>query len=289
MSKYFNVSYRGAILCFIFLLAGMGVKAQGVRYNGGISYLTGSYYFGEKTGTLYFSNGFNMGFDRLSFSVNVPFVVQTTPWISYSPYGAIPTGGTENGEVKRAGSGHAMVPGSGHRRHIDLADTVSYARASFSDPSVQAGFRIYSGRDGKTTLILNGHLKFPISTPSSGYGTGAWDSGTGFSLSQSLGYTWMVFADATWWWLGDMEDLNLNNSLAYGVGVGKIFTETGWLVNASLSGFTTIVDNYDPPLTLTFGTGYKADTNIFLNATTGFGLSESSPGFSAGFGWSVAF
>jgi hypothetical protein len=264
-----------------------GLDAQQLRYNGGMSYSSGSYFFGKNTGSFYLNNGLNAEFKRFSFSVNVPFVVQSTPWISYSPGGGIPTGGMQNGQVQKGRSGNPMGPGHGRHRQIDLADTVSYTRASFSDPTVRAGFRLYSGRDGRTALTMNGNLKIPLSKPSYGYGTGARDGGAGLSVMQRAGFTWMFFADATWWWFGNMDELKLKNSLAFGAGIGKIFPGSGWMINTSLNGFTTILDSYDPPLNLSFGAGYRVHDGLFLNALIGFGLSESSPGVSGGLGWSV--
>jgi hypothetical protein len=89
-----------------------------------------------------------------------------------------------------------------------------------------------------------------------------------------------------------MDDLELNNVLAYSAGIGKFIPAkiwmTGWMVNASIMGSTAVIYNFDPPLSLYFGVGYYISRGVTLSANTTFGLSESSAGFSAGFGWSIA-
>jgi len=288
MSGYCSLLLKRSTLFLVALFTGFSSgAAQEIQYSGGAGYSTGSYYFNEQTSTFHLSNGLSAGFKRVRLSVNVPFIVQSTPWISYTLQGGIPTGGSQNGSLKKQGGGQGMGPGGGSQREVVLPDTVSYTKASFSDPSIQIGLKLFSGAQTQSTITLNGYLKVPLTDPSTGYGTGAWDTGTGVSVSQGVGYSWMLFADATWWWLGNMDDLTLNNTLAFSVGMGKILTGTSWIVNAALSGFTTVIDNYDPPLSIMAGSGYKVNDRVFLNLSLEVGLSESSPDVSTSVGWSV--
>lgn len=266
------------------------VIAQDLRYYGGVSYTSGSYFFSERTGSFYLNNGVYARYGRLSLSANIPFVVQSTQWVSYSPYGSIPTGGGENSEVRRVGmgTGTGHGHGGGRQRMVNLADTVSYSRSGFSDPSFQAGLMVYSDKDRKTSVSVNSQVKLPFTNPSSGFGTGKWDVSAGLSAAQVIWGSWMLLADASWWWLGDMDELELNNVLAFSAGIGKLIPAKSWMINASVMGSTAIIDNFDPPLSLAFGAGYIISPRVILNANTTFGLSESSAGFSAGFGWSIA-
>lgn len=263
--------------------------AQSVRWQGSTSYSSGTYYFTETTGSLYVSNGLSMEFGRISGSITAPFVVQSTPWVSYAAAGNLPTGGTQSGEVQRSGMGSG--PGSGGqggpKQTVMLTDTTTYSRASFSDPSVSVSANLLNRYPGRTSVYLNAQLKMPLSNPSSGFGTGAWDGGAGLSASQGVGASFMIFTDLMYWRMGDMEELPLNNGLSYGIGIGKLFTDAGWTGSLALNGFTEIIDGVDPPLAISAGAGVRLSEKGSLNFNVGTGLSESSPDFTIGFGWFV--
>lgn len=160
------------------LIAGCGY-AQRVSYSGSMQYAAGSYFFGETTRSFYLTNGFTVGGDRGSLTFNLPFIIQNTPWVSYSAGGYLPTGGTQHGTVGRRSGGMSRMEG-----RITLSDTSSYTKANFSDPTFNLGVKLLSG--ATTTLFLNSGLKIPLADPTNGFGTGAWDFGAGLSVSQRL-------------------------------------------------------------------------------------------------------
>ncbi len=272
------------------IAAGYGQSmAQNVVYSGGVQYSAGAYYFEETTKSFYLTNGFSWQTDRYSLSASFPFVVQSTPWVSYTEFGGVPTGGTQSGEVHQSGRrNHGGGNGEGRNR-LALSDTTSYTRAGFSDPSLSASLNLYSNAARRISVSLNGQVKIPLTNPSTGYGTGAWDTGAGLAVSNSFRTQWMVFVSAMYWWMGDMDELELNNTLAYGVSVGRMTQGGRLLVTTSFNGFTRIADEFDPPLTIGLGAGLRASRVVFLNSHLTFGLSEAAPDLSAGAGWSIRF
>jgi hypothetical protein len=92
-----------------------------------------------------------------------------------------------------------------------------------------------------------------------------------------------------YWWMGDMDDLELSNTLAYGVSIGRMTQGGRLLFTTSLNGFTRIADEFDPPFTIVLGAGIRASREVFLNSHLTFGLSEAAPDFSVGAGWSIRF
>jgi hypothetical protein len=275
-------------LATLFLAAGpIHSVAQTVVYSGSIQYSTGAYYFEETTKSFYLTNGFSMQTDRFTLSASFPFVVQSTPWVSYTQFGGVPTGGTQSGEVH--GSGRHGSGSQDGRRRLALTDTTTYTRAGFSDPALSANYNLYSNVYRRISVSLNGQLKVPLANPSSGYGTGSWDSGLGLSASHGIGEQWMLFLSGMYWWMGDMPDLELNNTLAYGVSIGRITNGGRGIINASLNGFTKLADQFNPPLMMGMGAGIRASQSVYLNGNLTFGLSEASPDLSAGMGWSIRF
>lgn len=283
-----NIRFITCCIVFLFgFLIPENSSAQTIRWQGSTSYSSGTYYFTETTGSFYVSNGLSMEFGRITGSFSVPYVVQSTPWVSYAAAGNLPTGGTQSVEVQRSGMGSGSGGQGGRKQTVMLTDTTSYSRASFSDPSVSLSANLLNRYSSRTSVYLNAQLKMPLSDPASGYGTGAWDGGAGLSMSQGFGASFMIFTDLMYWWMGDMEELPLNNGLSYGIGIGKLFTAAGWTASLALNGFTEIIDGVDPPLTLSAGAGVRLSEKASLNFNAGTGLSESSSDITVGFGWFV--
>ncbi len=260
---------------------------QSLRYNGSVQMATGSYFFEENTRSLYVTNGLGIRNGRYGISIDVPFVVQSSPWISYSHYGGIPTGGPQHESVgqhygQRSGPGM----GGGRRQNIDLVDTASYTQSGFSDPSLSLQYQVLGYESGITALYLNTSIKFPLADPANGFGTGAWDTGIGSSISRRFG-TWFTTANIMYWHFGNMPDLELKSSLTYGAGIGKSFSGGHWLVLGSFNGMTKVIEGVAPPMSTALGIGYQVGTRNNLNISTSFGLSESSADVAFGGGWQV--
>lgn len=270
----------------VFSLSTFSVVAQTVSYTGSTQFSTGSYYFEDSTNSFYFSNGLSVQKGIVTMSFNIPYVFQSTPWVSYTEFGGIPTGGTQQGEVKQAGrqGGHGQGRGNGT---ITLTDTTSYNQSGFSDPTIAASFSILSDRYHRLIISLNSQVKIPVASPSKGFGTGAWDAGIGVSLSKGIFDNIMLFANSMYWRLGDMDELELKDAASYSVGLGLFFHGGNVMFNSSISGITKIADEFDAPISLNVGTGVNVYESVYLNANFSIGLSEASPDFSFGFGWTV--
>lgn len=295
--------------------------AQTIRYTGSVQYSSGEYIFSERTHSVYLSNGLSVSGDRVDVSVSLPVIFQSSPWVSYSLVGSIPSGGTQQGAVggrrgkngQGDGQGAASKAGGGRDPGGDgqgpggdgthdpsegrqpgetlvLPDTTSYTSVGIGDPSARLDAQVL--RDGPSWLGvgLSASVKVPVADVDRGFGTGAWDGGLGLSLSKRVG-SWFLFGDATYWWLGDMTDVALNNSVAYSASVGRSLAGGSFGLLASLSGYTReIVDNVNPPLQLGVGANYNLSQGKYgLNGSLTLGLSESTPDLSFGAGWSVRF
>lgn len=273
----------------------MPLHAQQLSYSGGIQYAGGAYYFTERTYSFYFTNSLILQDRGFSVSISVPFVVQTSPWISYTQSGFLPTGGPQHGSVSgnngmggNNGSGGAGMSKAKGRRRIDIPDTASYSQSSFSDPTISVGIPILNSSklNSGTNIRLVGDLKIPLADPEQGYGTGAWDGGLGAALSQRV-KTWFIMVNLQYWWFGDMAELKLNDALSYGGGVGKSFNDTKWMILASFNAMTKIITDTDPPINVGGGVSYSISPKSMITANTSFGLTNSSADFVLGAGWQV--
>lgn len=256
-----------------------------INYSGSVQYATGSYIFAERTHSVYLFNGLDLSHGRLQASVSLPIIYQSSPWISYSVVGSVPSGGPQQGTVGGHGPGGGQ--GTGRRRGSDpivLPDTATYADIGVGDPSLRADLTLLRGTTGPT-VRLAGSAKAPVADVDRGFGTGAWDAGLGVALAQRLG-SWFLFGEALHWWLGDMDDLTLQNAVSYSASIGRAFQSGRLGVLASFSGYTEIIDTAAPPLQTALGLSYQFGGGAYsLSTTVSAGLSESMPDVSMSLGW----
>lgn len=287
----FLMGWAAAVtLCAV---AALPAQAQTtVNYSGSVQYATGSYIFAERTHSVYLFNGLALSHGRLQAAASLPIIYQSSPWVSYTVVGSVPSGGPQQGAVggHGPGGGQGDGPGTGRRRGGDpivLPDTATYADIGVGDPSLRADLALFRGTTGPT-VRLAGSVKPPLADVDRGFGTGAWDAGLGLSLSQRLG-PWFLFGEALHWWLGDMDDLTLQNAVSYSASLGRVFQNGRLGVLASFSGYTEIIDTAAPPLQTALGLNYQFGGGAYsLNGTVSAGLSASMPDVSMSLGWRVA-
>lgn len=273
------------ILILIFYEGGL-VYSQTLTYNGSAQFATGNYFFTENTNSFYLNNGFSIRKNGFSMSINIPYIVQSTPWISVSSRGLIATGGPGNEKVGGEGAGNRR---GGRRIDPGVADTISYSSASFGDPNLSGNVKLFESNRQRTSVNVGLNVKFPVADPTDGFGTGAWDAGAGISLFQRIGLNYLWLLDVMYWRLGDMEDLEFKNPVSFSSGLGRSISNGKWLVSVNIYGYTRIIEGIDPPLSSGLNAGLRVNPKLNLNANLVIGLSDSTPDVSSGFGWSIDF
>jgi len=267
------------------LAATRPAPGQGVQYTGSLQFASGDYIFTERTSSVLLFNGLSADAGRLRVSASLPLIYQSTPWISYSTGVMIPSGGPEASDVSHRMGGSRM--GNRDGGEVELADTTSVDELGLGDISLHAEVDLLAVAPGRPSLRVTGDAKVPVADVDRGFGTGEWDYGVGLSLSQPVGRT-VLFASASYWILGDMADLELQDPVSYGVAVGyPLSTRVGLLL--SISGYTGIIAETDPPAQLSLGLSYLIGLNRSLMGNAAFGLTESSPDISLSIGWRLGF
>jgi len=275
------------ILIIIFCEGGL-VYSQTITYNGSAQFSTGSYFFTENTNSFYLNSGFSFRNKGISIGLNIPYIVQSTPWISVSSGSLIATGGPGNERVggERNGNGNRR---GGRKIDPGIADTISYSSASFGDPNLSGNIKLYESKNQRTSVQTNLNIKFPLADPTDGFGTGAWDFGAGMSIFQRIGSDYLWILDVMHWRLGDMNNLEFKNPVSFSSGLGRSFSNGKWLISANIYGYTRIIEEIEPPLSSGLNAGPRINPKMNLNASVVIGLSDSNPDVSTGLGWSVTF
>jgi hypothetical protein len=281
-----------ALGCFV---APGPATGQSVRYNGTLSYATGSYVFAERTHSFWLSNGLSVVGTRLNASANLPLVLQNSGVVSVVGGQPVPTGGADHGVVGGRSGGGAIGTrrrdgtGSGGGGGTATDSVVVFEDAyglEVGDPSLRVGLDAYSGLGFVRSLSVSVGAKAPVRGADSGVGTGAWDVGAGASAAFGVGTTWL-FLDGAYWWFGDMPDLELRDGLMYSVGLSRLLSNGKTSILAGVSGGNRIVPTAEAPLSASFGMSRFLDGGRTLSLGVSVGLSEASSDFSSYLGWSL--
>jgi hypothetical protein len=311
-----------AVLALSAPLSGGAARAQEITYSGSLQFATGKYLFTERTNSAYLFTGLSVRSGRVRLSANLPLIYQSTPWVSYTSGGGVPTGGPQGGAVgdslrRRGGGGPGMgmdarsglsgalasgaatgaeaamphLPGlrlpraMSSRQSLTLPDTASFDQVGVGDPTFRVGVDLVPADRGAVSVTLSGEVKAPLADPARGFGTGEWDGGAALSVGGRVGST-VLFGEVGYWVLGDLPDLPLENPVSYSVGLGHRLGDRLTLL-ASLSGYSRIVAGTDPPLDLGGALGYRLGEGRSLSLGVTIGLSESSPDVSVSAGWTA--
>lgn len=283
----------------IMLAAAVPLVAQTIDYTGSLHFSSGKYIFSEPTRTWTLYNGLSARADRVRVSIGVPLVYQNTWAVTYVGGTPLPTGGREY-EAIRERKGGGTVPmrprrnGSGRQGGALVAfqtsttpvDTVAGPggyELRLSDPLVSGGVDVYRGWGFVRAIELNAAVKPPLRTLDSGAGTGEWDYSAGAGLTFAAGRA-LLFVDASWWWYGDLPEMELLDGISWGAGAGVPVGER-WAFMASVAGAERVIATVEPYAAASLLGSRSFGDRASLNAGIGVGFTEASPDVSVFLGW----
>lgn len=280
--------------------------AQELGWSGSLGYASGSYIFAEQFRTFSLLNTLSLRAGRLELNASLPVLAQNGSAVSYIAGVPVPTGGPDAGTVQRRQGGSTIPVRPGRRGQgsrmggrgavllataadtmadsMTVAGTGSY-EVNVGDPMLGASLTAFEGRGVVRSFGVDAYAKAPVASVASGVGTGEWDYGAGASIALGVGET-LVFASATWWVLGDMADLVLNDALFYSLAVGRALNDD-WSLLASASASTRIIDGSDPPASVHLSFSRRLSDGASLSVGAGAGVTETAASFSASLGWTT--
>lgn len=281
------ISFLAAFTVALLTTAESG-SAQELVYRGSLQYSTGSYVFAERTHTVYLSSGLGLGAGPVRLDASVPLVLQNSTLVTRVAGEPLPTGGPDHQAVGNREPG-MTIPGRRVRGSGSGVDSVEFRdayRLELGDPTLYGSMELHSGTGRIRSILLSAGVKAPVADLESGVGTGKWDFSAGTSLAASLG-GFLVFGDLSYWWLGDLPDLELRNGVGYGFGLGHSILEGRASLLGTLTGSESAVATLDPPLSVSISVGGTLQGNRQVNAGISAGLTESSSDLGIYAGWSL--
>lgn len=268
-----TLAAAGAILM---ALAAVPAGAGSISYTGSLQMARGTYVFTQPTSGYFFFNGLTYASEIFTLSVTVPLIYQTTPYVSYTGLGVLPSGGTESSAVnQRQGREPVLVP-----------EVVEFQQSGLGDPVFMAGLTVVKEGPAMPAIQLSGQIKAPVANVDRGFGTGEWDYSAGVGMSKKIGNVFL-FADVHYWILGDLPELELQNAWSYAVSFGHAFSGGKFAVMASYSAITEVIAGVAPPSSLGLGLSVRVGRGSSLMLNAALGTSEASPDLSLSLGWSI--
>ena len=242
------------------LVAGLGVlvpvaaAAQGLYFEGGLSFARGDYVYMQQTSGGGAAAGLAWSSRRVTARVTLPYFVRDTQLLTVS------------GEEPPEGTDPALST-TGHE-------------GSLSDPLVQLyGQVLQSSRAG---VGLSASVKVPV-VEAGYFGTGEWDFGAAASLSRFVGSATMLGLDVSYWHLGDLPDFPLQDTLTGTFTLGQAFGRS-WTASASVSGGRSAVAGYDDAWWVSLLVGRSFSRGIW-GLTASVGLTDTAPDVTVGLVW----
>jgi hypothetical protein len=257
----------------------VSARAQQLTYTGSIQVASGDYIFTQRSTSLYFANGLALVSGRVRASVSLPIVAQSAGWVQYTGGGMVPSGGMHRDS--------SASPGAGMRNGMmSPQNEASHGEMGVGDPIGRLELEVFRDEWGAPLLRVAVTTKAPIAGVGSGFGTGAWDVGAGLSLTRAMAGTFL-FADVTYWSLGDAPGLELRDILSYGAAIGRPLRGGRYSVLASVLGTTPIIAGVPAPLQAGTGVSYLTSSGRILSISALLGVTRSAPDVAIGLGWQV--
>ena len=295
--------------------------AQSVSVRSLAQYSAGDYIFTEQTESVSLSAGLSIYTSRFSISADVPFVYQSSPYVTYGLVTPTPTGGPRSDSVstqrtsgrgKQDGDSDGVHGGGGGPTTIESGstlsaftsnsirtgsavllssgpvpvvlpdDTTAYNQFGISDPVFSLSATVLSGSSTTPSIRITGSIKAPVGSVEDGFSTGAVDYSAGLATFY-MPSTSFLAASANYYINGDMEELVLDNTFGLSATIGRNWESGKYGLMASGFYSTSAIEGVDAPVSVSLGFAYSKNP-LGVSVIVSGGLSESAPDYSVAIG-----
>lgn len=249
------------------------VAAQ--RLEGSVALLVanGDYLFTRGVSSHAVMGGLTLAAERWRLSLEVPLVRQNTTAVSWITGMPFPVGGPEAARLRdRLDDGPVPLVREDQR-------------TTLADPTLSAGTDLFLTDDGSVRLGVIGLVKVPAAGVETGVSTGATDVGMAAHWS-AMGNEFFTVADFTYWWLGDLPDLALDDLMTGRITMGRSLGEMGrlsWMLQ--WEGASAVIPQVDPRYSIGIGLGVTIAREESVIVAVDHGTSETAPDWRVTMRW----
>jgi hypothetical protein len=222
---------------------------------------------------------------RLDFSLELPYVYQSTSSVVAGQFMAMQSMGTSSTSVGAVMGG----PGTGMSGPLTTASatTVNKAQNGVGDLTLKAGYIVVPEGDYLPAVRPNFSLKIPTADKNKFLGTGAFDEALGVEFSKWYG-DWLADAETGYTFQGKSTVLSVKDYFYYAIGGGYQLTD--WLRPMLLfKGSTPRVEGAAAQLEARLRVKYQMSEHTGLDGYLAKGLTTASPDYGTGLAVYVEF
>lgn len=229
----------------------------------------GDYGTNENTDLVYIP--FTLGvtpIDRLTLSLTVPYIYQSTQTIST-------TGG-------------GVAVRKDKLRSASAQKNVTESAQGLGDILVKASYIFVDEREVLPEIAGFVKIKVPTADEDKALGTGKFDETFGVDFAKTFLERWTGFLTLAYTFIGSPAGADLDNSFAWSLGAAyRVSSPVS--VFAFVDGATAVSPGQDNPLEVRVGAEYKLTKALRFTGTIGTGLTDGAPDFSFSAGLAYRF
>ena len=254
------------------------VYADGASYAVGLGFefASGEYGTGIRTDSIYMPfTAAVYPTERLDFSLEVPFVYQSTSAVVAGQYMGMQ--GSQGSSVVMAQSGMGVLGGMGTNASTAQANNDQYG---LGDMKLKAGYVLYTEEKYVPAIRPNFYVKIPTADKNKFLGTGAFDGGFAVELTKWFG-KWFADGEIGYVIQGKSSVVAVKNYLNYYAGPGYQFTER-LRTMVLLKGSTPTVEGASSQLEARLRAKYVFTEHTGIDGYLAKGLTTASPDYGMG-------
>lgn len=257
------------MLCLL-LISGTSIAQGKWTASTSLQMNSGNYFFDTHMQTYYLYGGLGYQTDKWGVSANIPVIASDGGSVSQFGNTFIPTQNEmHGGNEDPSNDSHRGMMGTGF---------LSDKEISIGDLYLNGRYNLMNQLNSNIDLYLKSYVKVPFADKNSGLGTGKFDYSLAMGVRKNI-ESFMFFAELGYLFLGDAPEINYKDPVTYNLGVGTFFTSQNFGLLLSYSGYSKVIDGYDPPAQLSLGIMLNSSHMMGYNIYVSKGLSELNPDY----------
>lgn len=287
-NKNIKKPFAGFLILFLFSANNSFILGQeGWTLSTSLQYSGGNYLSNNSNKIIYLYGGAGYQTGRWSFNISIPVVAQSAGGVGQVGGMMLPNGNNGNSNGNTMGNNGGGMMGNSNSI-INNQSMSSLGHVGLGDLYLYGSYNLFEDNASLFSLTLNSFVKFPTANNSQGLGTGKFDYGASATIRQTVG-SYLAFADLGYIEIGKPANINYTNPVSYGLGIGRYFDNGNYSLLLYYQAYTTIIEGYDAPKSISLGFNYKINQQLTLSFIGAAGLSKvtSDFSFSSGLEWNL--
>lgn len=261
-----------------------GVRAAETGFSVGLGaeFASGTYRTGTRTESVYVPLTIAVyPSERLDFSVEIPYVYQSSGTVTSGVFGQVGSGGTMTMAGASASAAAMRGPQGGASPTSAVPESsANKSQSGLGDIIAKAGYIVVTEGELMPEIRPTVFVKFPTGDRDKALGTGEYDAGASIEATKWFG-DWVVWGEGGYVYQGKSELLALKDYAVYNGAIGYQLTDR-LRPMVIIKGATAPAEGATSLLEARARLKWQLTDSVGLDGYLGKGITDSSPDYSAG-------